>query len=223
VLPKAFPLGDQLLAGNVAELFHDVKLAGITVEPGTPTAAFEKGQIVFSGQPVVRGAVTALGRHDVVTMKMQEVEKFGIKVKTNLPYHEISWVPRVNLPFTVPLALSGRATVEVVPGETLADAKLKVKTTCESVSVGEPTVEGLPDPLKPVVQLAAKFRDQIRVDGKTLPDHVKGLVTREDLIPLFGSGPNAVPALRRVTLAEPRIGESGDDLVLTATVVFKTP
>ena len=223
-LPKAFPVADQPLAGNVLDVFRDVKLAGITVEPGSPTVAFEKGQIVFSGQPVVRGTVAALGRHDVVTMKLQEVDgPFNTKIKTNLPYHEISWVPRVALPFTVPLTISGRATVEIVPGATLADAKLKVKTTCESVTVGEPTVEGLPDLLKPVVPLAAKFRDQIRVGGKTLPDHVKGLATREDLVPLFGSDPKVDSALRRVTLGEASISESGDDLVLTATLAFNKP
>jgi hypothetical protein len=220
-LPKAFPLADQPLAGNVLDLFQDVKLAGVTVEPGAPQAAFEKGQVVFSARPVVRGTVTALGRHDIVTMRVQEVDgPLGTKLKAPLPHHEVHWVPRVALPFTVPLAISGRATVEVVPGPTLADTRLRVKTICESVTVGEPAVEGLPEPLKPAVPLAAKFRDQIRVDGKTVADHVKGLATREDLLPLFGPSPKGVAALQRVILREPVISESGDDLVLTGSVSF---
>ena len=225
-LPKTIPLADQPVAANVADLFRDVKLAGIAIDPGQPKVAFEKGRIVFSCQPVARGQVEALGRHDVVTMRMQEgTGPFGIKVKTNWPYHEISWVPRVAAPFTVPFSLNGTATVDVVPGPTLAEAKLRVKTVCEAASVGEPTVEGLPGPVQPLIQLAAKFKEQIRVDGKTISDHVKTLVTREDVIPLFGSNPDprTATALQQVTLGATSVTESGDDLVFTATVAWKSP
>jgi hypothetical protein len=223
-LPTTFPLPDHPLAENVADLFRDVKVAGLRVEPGQPTLDWAGDRITFSGRPSVHGRLTALGRHDVVTMRMQEgTGPFGIKVKTNWPYHEVSWVPRVDWGFAVPLEMGGHAAVEIVPGPTLADTAVRVQTVCQSVTVGEPTVQGLPEPLRPVAQLAARFRNDIRVDGKALPEHVRRLATREDRVPVFGPTPDPAiaPVLRRITLRAPAIALDGEDVVVTGAVTIR--
>lgn len=219
-LPKTVPMPDQPIADNVAELFRDVKLAGIAVDLGSPAIDYAGGRVVFSARPVVRGRVTAEGRRVAFEAQEREVIVFGRPIRSTVQVPVVSWAPQVSAPFTVPLTVSGTADVELVPGPTLAGAALRVRTVCESAEVGEPTVEGLPAPVQPLVQLAARFRDRIRVDGRSPADHVKAQLTREDVLPLFGPNPDArtAAALSRVTVRAPRVAEAGADLVFTASL-----
>jgi len=219
-LPKSVPLPDQPIADNVAELFRDVKLAGIAADLGAPALGFEGGRLLFSARPVVRGRVTAEGRQVALEPQERVVVVFGREVRTTVQVPVVRWVPQVSAPFAVPLTVRGSAVVEVVPGPTLAAAALRVRTACESAEVGEPTVEGLPAPVLPLVQLAARFRDRIRVEGKSPAEFVQSRLTREDVVPLFGPSPDArtAAALSRVTVSAPRLTDDGADLVLTASL-----
>lgn len=224
-LPKTVPIPDQPVADNVAELFRDVKLAGIAVDVGSPTLDYTGGRVVFAARPVVRGRVVAEGRRVAFEAQEREVIIFGRAIRSTVQVPVVRWVPQVSAPFTVPLTVSGTAGVELVPGATLAGAALRVRTVCESAEVGEPTVEGLPPPVQPLVQLAARFRDRIRVDGRSPADHVKAKLTREDVLPLFGPNPDArtAAALSRVTVRAPRVAEAGADLVFTASLGWTAP
>jgi hypothetical protein len=217
-LPKSVPLPDQPVADNVAELFRDVKLAGIAADLGAPTLGYEGGRVVFSARPVVRGRVTAEGRQVVLEPQERVVVIFGREVRTTVQVPSVRWVPQVSAPFTVPLTVSGTASVELEPGPTLAGAALRVRTVCDAAEVGEPTVDGLPAPVQPLVQLAARFRDRIRVDGKSPAEFVKSRLTREDVVPLFAAGSREAAALARVTVRAPRVAEDGADLVFTASL-----
>jgi len=222
-LPKSVPLPDQPIADNVAELFRDVKLAGIAADLGAPTIGYEGGRVVFSARPVVRGRVTADGRQVVLEPQERVVVIFGREVRTTVQVPSVRWVPQVSAPFTVPLTVTGTAAVELVPGPTLAGSALRVRTVCDAAEVGEPTVEGLPGPVQPLVQLAARFRDRIRVDGKSPAEYVKSRLTREDVLPLFAPGSREAAALARVTVRAPRVAEDGADLVFTASLGWTAP
>ena len=207
-LPKVVPLEDHLVAENVLELFHQVRLAELQIEPGVQKVDFVGEQIAFSCEPVVRGKLKALGRHDTITTKP--------------PYLETTWVPKVDLPFTVPLTLNGRATVKLLTGQTLADTKIQVITECDPVVVGEPTIKGLPEPLKPVVQLAARFRNKIHVKGLPLPEYLQKQASREEHLPLFGHNPPAGIAalLRKITLKSFTFAPFGDEVVFTGEIAL---
>ncbi|MFO0798029.1 MAG: hypothetical protein U0804_11160 [Gemmataceae bacterium] len=218
-LPKSVPLPDQPVADNVAELFRDVKLTGIAADLGAPTIGYENGRVVFAASPVVRGRVTADGRQAALEPQERVVVVFGREVRTTVQVPVVRWVPQVSAPFTVPLTVRGTAAVEVVPGPTLAAAALLVRTNCDSAEVGEPTVDGLPAPVRPLVQLAARFRDRVRVDGQSPAEFVRSRLTREDTVPLFAAADaRTAAALARVTASALRLTEDGGDLLLTASL-----
>lgn len=225
-VPTALTLPDVPVAANVLDLFRDIRLSDVTVEMGRPALTVDGDRFAFAASPVIRGRIKALGRQDVVTMRTQEVEgPFGIRVKTTLPFHEVSWVPRIDLPFAVPVTLAGRATVGVVPSAILADATIRVTTVCDAASIGEPTVEGLGEPLKSAVKLASLFRERVKVDGQTLPEHLTTAANRNVNVPLFGPmlDKTVVDLLRRVVLRDLAIAREGDYVVFTASVVVKGP
>jgi hypothetical protein len=218
-LPKSVPLPDQPVADNVAELFRDVKLTGIAADLGAPTIGYENGRMVFAASPVVRGRVTADGRQAALEPQERVVVVFGREVRTTVQVPVVRWVPQVSAPFTVPLTVRGTATVDVIAGPTLAAAALRIRTNCESAEVGEPTVDGLPAPVRPLVQLAARFRDRVRVDGQSPAELVRARLTREDTVPLFAAADaRTAAALARVTASAPRLTEDGTDLLLTASL-----
>ena len=208
-LPKAVPLEDHLVAENVLDLFRQVRLADLQIEPGVQKFDFVGDQITFSCLPVVNGKLKALGRHNVVTTKP--------------PYYEVTWVNRADLPFTVPLTLNGRAKLKFVPGKTLADTKIEVITACDPVVVGEPTIKGLTEPLKSLVQLAALFRNQIRVKGMPLPEYLQKMASREEHLPLFGHNPppDMAAFLRKITIHSFTFAPSGEEIIFKAGITLE--
>jgi hypothetical protein len=216
-VPKSVALKDQPIADKALFAFKEVHLAELLVEPGEPAFDFAGGQITFSGQPVVRGTLKAL--RPQIVMRTRDGPA-GIKI--TLP--DTDWVP-VKLPLAVPVALTGKATVELVAGRTLADSSVQLNTVCDSVVIGEPIIEGLPDALKPITQLVGVLLNKVPVKDQTLPEYLKRMASREDRLPLMGSNtpPKTAAFLERTTLRSFSLALVGDEVVVNCQVTLRIP
>jgi hypothetical protein len=121
------------------------------------------------------------------------------------------------------LTLNGRATVKLLAGQTLADTKIEVVTECDPVEVGEPTIKGLPEPLKPMVQLASRLRNQIKIRGAPLPEYLQKLASRDEHLPLFGhhQSPGMAAFLRKITLRSFTFVPAGNEIVVTGEIALQ--
>jgi hypothetical protein len=225
-VPGEVKLNDLPIVEEVADAFRQVRLADLRVEPGRPDLGFAGDGVTFTAWPTVRGRLTALGRRDSVVLRPRTLPgPLGLSVTLGVPTHEVTWDSRLDLPFAVPLTLRGRAAADLLPGASLAEAKVRVRTACDAVTVGEQPIAGLPTVLAPVVRLAERLRENARIDGVALPEYLRRFATHEETLPLFGP---ELPAetralLRRVVVRSPVVTQSGGDVLITGAATLRGP
>jgi hypothetical protein len=225
-VPGEVKLNDLPIVEEVADAFRQVRLADLRVEPGRPDLNFAGDGVTFTAWPTVRGRLTALGRRDSVVLRPRTLPgPLGLSVTLGVPTHEVAWDSQLDLPFAVPLTLRGRAAADLLPGASLADAKVRVRTACDAVTVGEQPIAGLPTVLAPVVRLAERLRENVRIDGVALPEYLRRFATHEETLPLFGA---ELPAetralLRRVVVRSPVVTQSGGDVLITGAATLRGP
>lgn len=222
-VPGEVAVPDVPVKDNVLDLFRDVRLTDVKLTIDRPAVGFAGDRIAVDGTGAVAGRLRANGRHDVLKTRVQEVKgPFGVTVKTPVPYHEVTWVPRVDAGFRLPVAVRGSAAVRLSAGGNLADARVEVAPQCDAVTFGTPTVEHLPAPLTGVVKLAAGLAEKVKFGGKTPAEHVAAELGKPRSVPLVPHpSADAADFLRRVRVTTLAYTTDADAVIVAGAVAVR--